>query len=130
MDKIPESEWEWDGYKMHYCCADECQFGMSTKVGVWIVSTVGHMVSDDLYMEKNPDGIKMEKIGRDRFFETMVFRAGKANCDCCDWRPVIESQRGVPLNWVYKTAREARDGHVSICEYISKNQSCELVDEK
>ena len=127
---IPREEWEWDGYPKHYILADRCQFTMSTKVGEWVISTVGHLDNGeraekrpDLYNEKkNPDGIKMEEVGAGRFFETMVFGSKKASCECCEWVCDVGEDRYDYPSGAYQTANEAREGHMEICRYIAENQ--------
>ncbi len=44
MKKIPESKWEWFGNAGHFMCSQWCRFHLCTKVGPWLVSTVGEYV--------------------------------------------------------------------------------------
>lgn len=124
---VPIEEWEWLGFPQHFIMADKCQFHLATKVGDWIVSTVGQLVTDDMDEEKydvkqNPDGIYMKEVGAGRFFETMVFKAQEAECDCCEWEIEVGNDRYDFPKGAYQTAGEARNGHREICEYIANNQ--------
>jgi hypothetical protein len=124
---IEREQWIWFGFPKHFIMADKCQFHMATKVGHWIISTVGQLVTDDMDeynydIKENPDGIKMKEVGAGRFFETMVFEAEKARCDCCEWEVNVENGRHDFPGGAYDTASEAREGHMKVCEFIAKNQ--------
>jgi hypothetical protein len=63
-------------------------------------------------MRDNPNG---EEIGFGRFYETMVFRAGKpckaAGCGCG-----LPETSGSEIDFGgYNTAGEARKGHIELC---------------
>lgn len=62
----PKEDWVWYGYAGHLVVSRRCAYHLSTRVGGFLVSTVGHYL---------PRGDKMETIGAgaDAFFETMVF---------------------------------------------------------
>ena len=122
MKKI---KWEWDGFAKHFCGSGDCYFRMSTKIGDIVVSTVGDYKPnrhhpDDLLRKlgiKPKDRYKSEMIGCDRYYETMTFKSTDANCECCDWQ--ADTGAG-ELDWYkgYDTAREARKGHLEICEEV------------
>lgn len=125
---VPPEKWEWFGHAAHFICGRWCRFHMATKVGKYLVSTVGLYVhprnsgageqSEIAWQKKNPNG---EKIGCDRFYETMVFTVGlrckSKECGC-----------GLPslgdcsnLDFLgYKTAGDARRGHMKLCQKWSK----------
>jgi hypothetical protein len=99
--EIDMSNWKWFGHAGHFICADKCRFHLTTKVGKYLVSTVGEYwpervvreihaevhdkkwfaenrnlkgdYFDHAYMKK----FGFEEIGCDRKYETMVFKAGK-----------------------------------------------------
>jgi hypothetical protein len=105
-----KESWEWFGNAAHFICGHMCRFHMATKVGPWLVSSVGEMwpdrpgreihaqvydpkwllanrnlkgdTFDAAYMER----FGYEEIGYDRKFETMVFLAGERctakGCGC------------------------------------------------
>lgn len=138
---IPREEWEWFGHAGHLIVARWCRFHMATKVGDYLVSTVGeywperpvreihakvhdpgwlaakrHLLGDEFdaaYMRR----FGFEEIGYGRKYETMVFRATKVctspSCDC-----------GMPMpdDWseldsgAYNNPGAARAGHLAMCE--------------
>lgn len=73
---VPESEWFWDGHAGHLIVGDQCQFHLATRVGEFIVSTVGEWAAS---LPSRADGTgdyaKFSTIGAGRLFETFVFRA-------------------------------------------------------
>lgn len=116
---IPASEWEWYGSAGHFICGRWCRFHLATKVGSWLVSTVGEYVhprhsggseaAEKAWLKDNWPG---EDIGHDRKYETMVFLiAGQCPCGC-----------GLPLTdgdtlafRGYSDAKSAREGHMAEC---------------
>lgn len=133
------TKWQQLGYPAHFCGGNECRFHISTKIGKWIVSTVGdyrpyekiptdkfEKLSGDMRANallnskwKNKKQDDIESIGVDRFYETMVFRAKKAKCGCCQW--AIEVGKEHPNSFGgYNTAMEATKGHNRICSKIDK----------
>jgi len=78
---------------------------MATRIGGFLISTVGHYL---------PDGKKMETIGAgpDAFFETMVFR-----CDgeTPDGDPNIVDLREIDSER-YARSIDAERGHRKFCE--------------
>lgn len=116
---IPKEKWEWFGLAGHFILGHKCQFHLCTKVGRYLVSTVGQLVAlegigDDReadYMKK----IGYEEIGCGRTFETMVFKAGK-RCrvkDCMCLQPSLASSEKDFEG--YNTAGEAQAGHLKMC---------------
>lgn len=119
---IPETEWEWFGDAGHFVCSQWCRFHLCTKVGEWLVSTVGAYVhprhgrgseqQEAAWLKTNWPG---EDIGAGRKFETMVFRAGErcAGEECNCGMPEIDGGdvdfRG------YNTTHEAAVGHLALC---------------
>lgn len=85
---------------------------MSTVVGSYLISTVGDYFT--------PAGVRSE-IGRNRFFETMVFPVGEAPEPCGCYTPVsLQELDFLPAN----TALEATDNHYLLCRrYDSDNHS-------
>lgn len=76
-EAIPAEKWEWFGMAGHLCVADRCLHHLCTKVGDYMISTVGNYWPDGIRGKKHP-------IGSGRDFETFVFRLGKkfARCEC------------------------------------------------
>lgn len=100
------SEWEWFGHAGHFCLASKCQFHLCTLVGKYLVSTVG------AYYDGSD---KLQDIGYNRKYETMVFKAGR-RCKapgCMCGLPTINGQE---LDFSgYNTPREANKGHLTMC---------------
>ena len=117
---VPHKDWQWFGRAGHFICGEYCRFHLCTKVGPWLVSTIGDLVhprnsgssemTERKWRMENPDG---EPIGYGRFYETMVFRiSGLCGCGC--GQPAIIPKeldfRG------YNNTAEATNGHLEICE--------------
>ena len=102
---VPVEEWEWFGFAGHLC-ADRCRFHMLTRVGDYLVSTVGAF-----WPNKNDD--EMTQIDDGRNYETCLFKAGPM-CDCGCGQPSIEGleidSRG-SMNAV-----SSRDQHMEMCK--------------
>lgn len=119
---VPPSEWEWFGQAAHFICGQWCRFHLATKVGPWLVSTVGEYVhprhssgseqAEAEWLKQNWPG---EEIGCGRKYETMVFRAGNvckdSRCNC--GLPEIASSE--LDSGAYNEAGAARDGHFELC---------------
>lgn len=128
---IPPSEWEWFGSAAHFIYGRWCRFHMATKVGPWLVSTVGEFVhpadsgaseqTEAAWLEKNYPG---RDIGPNRKYETMVFLAGEpcAAKDCGCGLPTLANatERAVGC---YMTAKEATEGHRALCAEWAKMEA-------
>ncbi len=116
MSNLPATKWEWFGYPGHFIAADSCRFRLCTKVGDYLISTVG-----DYWHAGTRHAIG---AGPHSFYETFVFKAG-ARCavpacgcnmptlaDACE----IEGERCA-------TAGEAQALHLKYCEKYAGLQS-------
>jgi hypothetical protein len=139
MKKVPKDKWVWFGNAGHFICGRWCRFHLTTKVGPWLVSTVGEYwperstreimaeIEDGAWFAANKhlrgdyfDHAYMQRfgyaeIGCDRKYETMVFRAGKPcvaeRCGC--GLPEID---GHELDMdSYNDAKAATLGHRAMC---------------
>jgi hypothetical protein len=146
MKKIihPVKDWEWFGHAAHFICGAYCRFHLATRVGPYLISTVGEYFPDEEGREINAEvrGVAlegrggarradyMEKIGFEdigcgRKYETFVFwlgdkfeRCSNPNCNC-----------GLPSpdNWGEiwgegaNTPGDARNNHMKACELASRN---------
>lgn len=124
---VPPAKWEWFGHSAHFICGQWCRFHMATKVGKYLVSTVGLYVhprnsqfsekGESEWMLENPNG---ERVGCDRFYETMVFTAG-ARCKSKECGCGLPELAGGELDMLgYQTAGEARKGHMALCRKWSR----------
>lgn len=122
---VPASEWKWFGVSAHFICGEWCRFHLATQIGEYIVSTVGKYVhpsdsknehEDYTFLKKHPNG---KEIGCGRFYETMVFKAGKPckakGCNC--GLPSISGSE--LMSDVYTEAGPATDGHRAMCEKVA-----------
>lgn len=120
--KITPDKWIWYGTPGHFVCAWWCRFHLCTKVGEYLVSTVGEYVhprhsggnetTEREWLKKNWPG---EDIGHGRKYETMVFRAGKICTDpkCNCKLPEID---GPELDYnPYNERGAASVGHYEMC---------------
>lgn len=111
--KKTESKWKWFGHAGHLCVGHACRFHLCTKVGKYLVSTVGEYYG-------HPEAEKPQEIGYGRLFETMVFRAGKpcalAECGC--GLPEIS---GSEIDFgAYNKAGDAARGHMKMCRKYAR----------
>lgn len=93
----------WMPHAAHLIVGDECRFHLATYVNGFIVSTVGEYVHDG----------KRRTIGRNRFYETMVFVARPGTGTCCPW--VQADGQDVDFEG-YNDAGAAREGHMRMVE--------------
>ena len=123
------ASWTWYGNAGHFICGRWCRFHLTTKVGLWLVSTVGeyvhprHSRSERAEAEWLTTNFPGEDIGYERKYETMVFLAGAPcaakGCGC--GLPQISGQeldmRG------YMTGGDARAGHMELCNAWSMKRA-------
>ena len=134
--KIKKEKWIWMPHAGHLIVGDQCKFHLNTKVGKYIVSTVGEYWPDRQVREihakvYNPKWLEenkhllgdnfdvtyfkefgYEEIGCDRKYETMVFRAKKSKYKCCPYEMITGE-----LDFEgYNTAEEAYKSHLKLCK--------------
>lgn len=125
---IEKGEWTWMPHAGHFICGQDCRFHLATRIGDYIVSTVGEYVADSrvreiriaCHLNQNPNAKvsevgSFEDIGFNRKYETMVFKAEKAPSGehCCPWR----AADGQDLDFAgYINADSAYLGHMAMCE--------------
>ncbi len=141
MTKITKDKWIFMPHPAHFILARDCKFFLATKIGKYIVSTVGEYWPDyrvrKIYEQTR--GIKVEGMG-DEYdrnyrktygyedlsiggykYETMVFLAkktqGKNKCEACPY--VIDSGHNLDMDR-YKTPKEAFKGHYKMCNKYAK----------
>jgi hypothetical protein len=56
-------------------------------------------------------------IGHERKFETMVFKAKKADCECCIWAADVSKEQ--PWFGGYGDSKKAHKGHYDICNQVA-----------
>lgn len=102
---IPESEWKWYGYAGHFIGGKSCAYHLSTRIGGYLVSTVGDYYSHN--------GVRTTLgASKDSWFETMVFPcAGEEPTGdpiINDWSS-IDGER-------YAESLDAENGHYRYCK--------------
>ena len=127
--KHPVETWEWFGHAAHFICGQWCRFHMATRVGHYLVSTVGEYVhpsdskasetTEGAWLLKNPRG-RLLGGGEDSYYETFVFpladppaRCDNPDCGCGIVRPSKHSELDGSTRWA--TAGEATKGHMDLC---------------
>lgn len=135
---ITKDKWIWMPHPAHFICSKDCKFFMSTKVGKYIVSTVGEYLPDfrvrEIFAKTRGKEIKgkgdewdynyMKQIGFEElhlggiFYETMVFKAvpsvkkSGGGCEVCPFQQ--DSGNDLDSEY-YKTSPEAFKGHYKMC---------------
>jgi len=116
---VPIAKWQWFGNVGHFCCGKWCRFHLTTKIGKYLVSTVGEYIhpshsggnelKESEWVKNNWPG---EDVGCGRKFETMVFETN-GTCDCGCGLPYIVPNE---LDFAgYNTHAEATAGHMKMC---------------
>lgn len=130
---MTKDKWIWMPHAGHFIGGRDCRFHLNTYVGGYIVSTVGEyepaMVIREI--EAKCLGIKLEgkgdslredallklgytKIGLNRIYETMVFKAKRSVEDkCCRW--TVSKFRELDFKG-YNKAEDALKGHMELCK--------------
>ena len=126
---IPQNRWKWFGHSAHFICGRWCRFHLATKIGPWLISTVGEYVhphhsgaseqTEAAGLKENYPG---EDIGCDCKYETMVFLAGalflaeapgkEPKCGC--GLPALYSGSEKDFQG-YNDAGSATKGHYKMC---------------
>jgi hypothetical protein len=127
-----KADWIWMPHPAHFIGGRDCQFHLSTLVGDYIVSTVGeyHPDKEVRAIHAKVSGVVIEgrgdewdynffkrfgymDIGRDRKYETMVFRAKPSEERCCPF--AIDLDGGETDFAGYNSAEDATKGHNELC---------------
>lgn len=136
MKMIERSKWIWMPHPAHFICANDCRFFLSTRIGKYIVSTVGEYFPDapvrEIFAEsrgvtlegmgdaRRADYAKkvgFEEIGCGRHYETMVFKSRKSRRKCCPYE--ITSGLNIDFDG-YINSESAYKGHLKMCLRWSK----------
>ena len=139
---VAREDWEWFGVPGHLIVAQDCRFHLATRVGPWLVSTVGEWLPDSAFWHIFEDsmGVTLEGRGDDRRadflnkvgfvdiaggrkYETMVFRTTGERCtaeDCGCGMPLV-SDWGEIDSAGYNDRGDAQRGHMTMCERWAAN---------
>lgn len=136
---VPPEKWEWFGHAAHFICGRWCRFHLATKVGDYLISTVGEYwpergsreiharIHDAKWLAKNQHlkgdyfgaaymkRFGYDTIGCDRKYETMVFAAGP-RCKAKDCGCGLPEIGGSEIDFLgYNDAGSATKGHMALC---------------
>jgi len=117
---VPIGNWKWFGDPAHLCVGAWCQFHLATKVGPYLISTVGAYYPPHVSESERP--AKPTEIGIGRLYETMVFKAGKP-CEtkgCACGMPAIDGSELDSKG--YNTAGDATKGHLTMCRKFANRK--------
>lgn len=133
---MAKENWIWMPHPGHFICASECKFFLTTYVNGYIVSTVGEYFPDAPVREiiaecrgvnlvgqgdaRRRDYFKkigFEPIGSERLYETMVFKAERAQETetCCPYRAIHDEESNLDFD-SYNKPEDAFKGHMEMCE--------------
>lgn len=103
--------WKWYGYAGHLCVGKRCAFHLATRIGGFLISTVG-----DYYP---PNSSRRETIGcgTDDFFETFVFHC---QGDDKNGNPIIDPSEIDGER--YADSNAAENGHYRYCEKYAEGK--------
>ncbi len=111
--KIPRGEWKWYGFPGHYMYAHRCSYHLNTRIGAFLISTVGAM--------RNETGDAYAPLlfcGESTFFETLVF-----DCDGEDkfGNPILKSMSAIDEEY-YSESMHAERGHYKMCDRYAEGK--------
>ena len=96
----------YQGFAGHFICGYKCYFRLNTVIDKkYIISTVGDMRD---HPEAEP-----ERIGCDRFYETMVFTAKECDCGCAGY--VVDDLSEIDMT-PSDNYKEAAENHEAMCQ--------------
>ncbi len=129
---MSKQDWVWMPHAGHFICGDKCRFHLNTRVGEFIVSTVGEYWPDAptreiladsrrIRLEGRGDAreadymrkIGYEDLGLGRKYETMVFKAKESSHKCCPF--TMDTPTDLDMAG-YNDPGEAYAGHLEMCE--------------
>jgi len=139
---VTADKWIWMPHPGHFICSSDCRFHLNTRVGKYIISTVGEYFPDrqvraihasihdpewhaknnsllgDAYDHAYMKHFGFTEIGLDRKYETMVFGSKKDTKNaCCPYQAVI----GNDVDWdSYNEPEDAYKGHMKLCRKWAK----------
>ena len=70
---IVVEHWQWSGYPAHLCVSTRCYWWLCTRVGDWIISSIGDYRPGGVESEREPIG-----AGEQDFYESAVFKAAES----------------------------------------------------
>lgn len=140
IKKISKDKWIWMPHVGHLIVGNDCRFRLNTRIGKYIISTVGEYLPDNEVLkifaksrgykktlESIGDAIMAnflkengghEEIGYNRRYETMVFKAARDKENkCCPY--TMQTPSDLEMQG-YNSAEDAYRGHMKICNKYAK----------
>lgn len=108
---IDKSEWKWYGYPGHFIGSARCVYHLSTKVGDYLISTVGDYRPNGPY--KAAETLRWSE---DSYFETMVFEVD-GETEAGDPNVVSEVE-----GFYWSKSIIAENKHYEICQKYAEMQ--------
>lgn len=102
------SKWKWYGYPCHFVGGKNCIYHLATKVGEFLISTIG-----DYYIEDNRQTLRSWEKS---FYETCIFVCSGEDKN---GNPIIEDWTEIDGR-SYETSVEAENEHYEFCKKYSK----------
>lgn len=114
----PKNEWVWYGYAGHLIVSKHCAYNLSTRIGPFLISTVG------AYFPDRKDSMETIGAGENDYFETMVF---PVDGEDKNGDPNITSLTELVCKR-YATSNEAEHGHRKMCDKYArmKGNHCDI----
>ena len=104
--------WKWYGYAGHLIVSRRCAYHLCTRVGNYLVSTVGAY-----YQDPGDDKLTPVGSGSDEFFETFVFVCSGEH----DGDPIVKEYVEI-FGVRYNNSLDAELGHYETCwKYHNKD---------
>lgn len=144
--KHPIDTWIWQGLPGHFIMGNRCRFHLTTKIGPWLVSTVGEYLpaaevreiiadSRGKPLEGRGDArvadwltkFGYEEIGHERLYETMVFRCNSAPEPCGCFTPTDYTELECHG---YNDHTDANAGHMAVCVKYAELDATDIQGEE
>lgn len=110
---IDPKDWKWCGYPAHFCAARWCRYHLTTRVGEFIISTLGDYHPCSEKHEQDTLG-----AGPEDLYETMVMPVDRE--EGCSvgagktWEPELQER--------FATSEAAEQRHMELCVLYAAKQ--------
>ena len=134
------NSWVWMPHAGHLIVGQECRFHLTTRVGKYLISTVGEWWPDETVRQIHADvrHIALEgrgdaraadflkkcgymEIGSGRTYKTMVFPVKESGERCCPW---VAAEWEAVASDGYNDPGDAYHGHLEMCAKYDERYVC------